>query len=235
MKILFQTSFVFLLFLLTTKNSFAQNLKWNNYNLELVNTKSEILNIEGSSVLKLERDLLKSPFDINNIESTVDGPTFAKIIDIEMINGVIELKVLSKIIENSPFPNARGFVGVGFRVDEKNHFDAIYLRPSNGRVDDQLRRNHTVQYFSYPGYTFSRLRREANGVYETYADIGLDEWIDVKIEIQDKKAKLHLNNQQTPNFIVNDLFGTSKSGKVALWVEIGTIAFFKDLKITPAK
>ena len=165
MKILFKTAFVILLILLTTKNSFAQNLKWNNYNLELVNTKSEILNIEGSSVLKLERDLLKSPFDINNIESTVDGPTFAKIIDIEMINGVIELKVLSKIIENSPFPNARGFVGVGFRVDEKNHFDAIYLRPSNGRVDDKLRRNHTVQYFSYSGYTFRRLRKQTNGCY----------------------------------------------------------------------
>ena len=63
----------------------------------------------------------------------------------------------------------------------------------------------------------------------------MDEWIDVKIEIQDKKAKLHLNNQQTPTFIVNDMLGISKSGKVALWVEIGTIAFFKDLKITPAK
>ena len=28
------------------------------------------------------------------------------------------------------------------------------------------------------------------------------------------------------SLIVNDMLGTSKSGKVALWVEIGTIAFF---------
>lgn len=210
----------------------AQKLPFENLTFELHNVKAEVIKFEGNNVLKLERDLTKSPFDIKNIEASVDGPTFAKITDIEMMNGVIEVKVLSKIMENSPFPDARGFIGVGFRVDDKNNFDAIYLRPSNGRAEDQLRRNHTIQYFSYPGYTFSRLRREANGIYESYADIGLNEWIDVRVEIQDKKAKLYINNQKAPSFIVNDMFGPLKTGNVALWVEIGTIGYFKDLKIT---
>lgn len=218
-------------FSLSTIIANAQKIKFKNQTFELHNVKGEIVKIEGEDILKLERDLMSAPYDKNN-EASVDGPTFAKLTDIEMMNGVIEVKVLSKIIENSPFPDARGFIGVGFRVDEKDHFDAIYLRPSNGRADDQLRRNHTIQYFSYPGYTFSRLRREANGIYETYADIGLNEWIDVKVEIQDKKAKLYVNNQQTPSFIVNNMFGSLKTGNVALWVEIGTIGYFKDLKIT---
>lgn len=221
-----------LLFLFIINSSNAQQIKFDKYNLELVNTKYELLTIDGNRVLKLERDLIASPFDEKNIESSVDGPTFAKITDMEMTNGVIEVKVLSKIMEKSPFATARGFIGIGFRIDKQNHFDCIYLRPDNGRSEDQLRRNHTIQYFSYPGYNFNRLRREANGVYETYADIGLNEWINVRIEVQDKKARLFLNNQKTPSFIVNEMFGETKSGNIALWVEVGTVGYFKDLKIT---
>ncbi|MGI4734536.1 MAG: hypothetical protein ACRYG7_05085 [Janthinobacterium lividum] len=47
----------------------------------------------------------------------------------------------------------------------------MYLRPANGRADNQLQRNHAVQYFSYSDYRFERLRKEAPGQYETYADL----------------------------------------------------------------
>lgn len=212
---------------------YAQKFTWEKYEFEAVNTKAEIVNMDGAQVLRVERDLIASPFDGKNIEASVDGPTYVKLTNVDMENGTIEVKMLSRIMENSPFPAARGFIGVAYRVDQENkNFDAIYLRPSNGRADDQLRRNHTVQYFSYPGNTFSRLRKEANGLYETYADIGLNEWIDVRIEFQDEKAVLYINNQKSPSFIVTKMLGTSKKGSIALWVEIGTIGYFKDLKVT---
>ncbi len=212
---------------------YAQKFTWEKYEFEAVNTKAEIVNMDGAQVLRVERDLIASPFDGKNIEASVDGPTYVKLTNVDMENGTIEVKMLSRIMENSPFPAARGFIGVAYRVDQENKtFDAIYLRPSNGRADDQLRRNHTVQYFSYPGNTFSRLRKEANGLYETYADIGLNEWIDVRIEFQDEKAVLYINNQKSPSFIVTKMLGTSKKGSIALWVEIGTIGYFKDLKVT---
>lgn len=212
---------------------YAQKFTWEKYEFEAVNTKAEIVNMDGAQVLRVERDLIASPFDEKNIEASVDGPTYVKLTNVDMENGTIEVKMLSRIMENSPFPAARGFIGVAYRVDQENkNFDAIYLRPSNGRADDQLRRNHTVQYFSYPGNTFSRLRKEANGLYETYADIGLNEWIDVRIEFQDEKAVLYINNQKSPSFIVTKMLGTSKKGSIALWVEIGTIGYFKDLKVT---
>lgn len=211
----------------------AQKFTWEKYEFEAVNTKAEIVNMDGAQVLRVERDLIASPFDEKNIEASVDGPTYVKLTNVDMENGTIEVKMLSRIMENSPFPAARGFIGVAYRVDQENkNFDAIYLRPSNGRADDQLRRNHTVQYFSYPGNTFSRLRKEANGLYETYADIGLNEWIDVRIEFQGEKAVLYINNQKSPSFIVTKMLGTSKKGSIALWVEIGTIGYFKDLKVT---
>ncbi|MDI6032421.1 hypothetical protein QLS91_04985 [Flavobacterium sp. LB2P84] len=212
---------------------FAQKFTWDKHEFEAVNTKAAIVNMDGVQVLKVQRDLIAFPFDEKNIDTSTDGPTYVKLTNVAMENGTIEVKMLSRIIENSPFPAARGFIGVAYRVDPENKkFDAIYLRPSNGRADDQLRRNHTIQYFSYPGNTFSRLRKEANGLYETYADIGLNEWIDVRIEFQDEKAVLYINNQKSPSFIVTKMLGTSKKGSIALWVEIGTIGYFKDLKVT---
>ena len=212
---------------------FAQKFTWDKHEFEAVNTKAAIVNMDGVQVLKVQRDLIAFPFDEKNIDTSTDGPTYVKLTNVAMENGTIEVKMLSRIIENFPFPAARGFIGVAYRVDQENkNFDAIYLRPSNGRADDQLRRNHTIQYFSYPGNTFGRLRKEANGLYETYADIGLNEWIDVRIELQDKKAVLYINNQKSPSFIVTKMLGTSKTGSIALWVEIGTVGYFKDLKVT---
>ncbi len=212
---------------------YGQQFTWEKQTFSAINSIAKVVELDGAKVLEVTRDLVKSPFDINNIENSVDGPTFVKLANTDIENGIIEVKMLSKIQVDSPFPQARGFIGLAYRIDEANtQFENIYLRPSNGRADDQLRRNHTVQYFAYPGYTFSRLRKEANGLYETYADIGLNEWIDVRLEYQGEKVTLFINNQKSPHFIVNKMLGKSTRGSIGLWVEVGTIGYFKDLKVT---
>jgi hypothetical protein len=92
--------------------------------------------------------------------------------------------------------------------------------------------NHTLQYFSYPDFKFDKLRATTQGEYETYADIGLDEWIRMKIVVKDKSATLYLNEQQAPAFLVKNLLGPTTSGSIGLWVDIGTEGFFKNLKIS---
>ena len=122
----------------------------------------------------------------------VDEPTFANLIASDFKNGVIEVTVLSKLLEEAP-DFARGFIGVAFRIDESNSkFEGIYIRPTNGRADDQLRRNRSTQYFSYPYFKYDRFRKESPGKYESYADIVLNEWIKIKIEVKGEKAKLYL-------------------------------------------
>lgn len=162
----------------------------------------------------------------------VDEPTFAKLIDSDFKNGVIKVTVLSRLLENAP-DFARGFIGVAFRIDESNSkFEGLYIRPTNGRADDQLRRNRSTQYFSYPDFKFDRLRNESAGLYESYADMGLDEWINLKIEVQGDKAKLYLNECSQPVLVVNDLkHGAGYSGSIGLWVDVGTEGFFTDLRI----
>lgn len=207
-------------------------LKWKDQEFEISNVTASITKLRNEEVLRIERDLEALPFDINNMVNTVDEPTFLKIKDLNFENGIIEVKVLSRILESAP-ALARGFIGIAFRINEENtSYESIYLRPTNGRADDQLRRNHTIQYYAYPDYKFNVLRSNSEGEFETYADLELDKWITMRLEIQNKKAKLFLDNKEYASFIVNEMKGSSKNGSIGLWVDIGTEGFFKDLKIT---
>ncbi len=165
-----------------------------------------------------------------------DEPTFVRLNNIDFKNGVIEVKVLSKLLDNAK-DFARGFIGVAFRINEDNsRFESIYLRPTNGRSNEQLRRNHSIQYFSYPDYKFDRLRREAPGEYESYADMELGKWIKMRIVVKDSQAKLFLNDNQQPSLIVNDLkLGPDSNGALGFFVDTGTEGFFSDLKIVKEK
>jgi hypothetical protein len=163
----------------------------------------------------------------------VDEPTFVRLSGVDFTNGTIEVKVLSRLLKNAP-ETARGFIGVAFRINEANSsFENIYIRPTNGRADDQVRRNHSIQYFSYPDYKFDRLRKEAPERYESYADMTLNEWITMKIVVNGTEAKLYLNDAKQPNLLVKDMkHGVGRSGGIGLWVEVGTEGYFTDLKIT---
>jgi hypothetical protein len=169
------------------------------------------------------------------LDSTVNKPNaaaFVKLKGTNLKNGTIEVKVLSRLTKNAS-ASARGFIGVAFRInDSSTKFESIYIRPTNGRADDQVRRNHSIQYYSYPDYPFDRLRKEAPEKYESYADMELNRWITLRIEVKDEKARLYIDNAQQPCLIVNDLkHGPDMSGAVALWVDMGTEGYFSDLKI----
>lgn len=213
-------------------SAWAQPIEWEGRTFNAVNVKASVTEMDGEEVLRVERDYEALPFDNDNLVATVDEPTFVKLSDRDIEDGAVEVKVLSRIQPSSPYPDAHGFIGLAFRVNEDNTaYESIYLRPNVGRSERQAARNHTVQYYAYPDYKFDRLREEAPGLYETYADVGLDEWITMRIEFAGQRADLYLNDQKHPSFIVNDLKGDSESGSIGLWVDVGTEGYFKDFKI----
>lgn len=127
---------------------------------------------------------------------------------------------------------ARGFVGVAFRVaEDASKFECFYLRPTNGRADDQVRRNHSTQYVSFPEFPWFRLRKEAPEKYESYVDLAPGAWTRVKIVARGDKARLFVHGAEQPALVVNDLKHGSSKGAVALWIGPGTVAHFADLKI----
>ena len=215
--------FTILTCLLFTVNLYSQTIRLDTKGLEAVNVYMSIEKLMGSEVVKAIKD---------SSVKEADEPTFAKIKGINFKNGTIEVKVLSRLLKNAP-DFARGFIGVAFRINDSNtKYECIYLRPVNAMVDDQVRRNHSIQYYSYPDYKFDRLRKESPERYESYADIGMNKWITIRIEVKDAQAKLFINNNKQPSLIVNDLkHGANASGAIALWVETGTEGYFKDLKV----
>jgi hypothetical protein len=208
---------------LFTINLYSQTIRLDANSLEPVNVSMSIEKLMGSEVVKAIKD---------SSVKDADEPTFVKIKGINFRNGTIEVKVLSRLLKNAP-DFARGFIGVAFRInDSSTKFECIYLRPVNARVDDQVRRNHSIQYYSYPDYKFDRFRKESPERYESYADMEMNKWITIRIEVKDAQAKLFINNNQQPSLIVNDLkHGANATGSIALWVETGTEGYFKDLKI----
>jgi len=162
----------------------------------------------------------------------VDEPTFAQLVGPKFHGGTIEVAVRSRLLPDAP-PHARGFIGVAFRIlDDRTAFEGIYVRPTNGRANDQLRRNGTVQYFAYPDHKYDRLRREFPRQYETWADIGLDEWIRMRLEVRGRHVELFLNGSPRPAFLVSETF-LEAPGALGLWVDVGTEGFFTDLRVTP--
>ena len=153
---------------------------------------------------------------------------------LDFTSGTIEVDLAGEPGPGAAAGGARGFVGVAFRVQsDRKTYDCFYVRPTNGRVDDQERRNHTAQYIQHPNFPWFTLRKETPSKYESYVDIGPADWIHLKIEVNGDKAKLFVNNHPQPTLIVNDVkSGAAGKGAVALWIEGSTIAHFANLKVT---
>jgi hypothetical protein len=161
--------------------------------------------------------------------------TFAILGGTTFTDGVIEVEVAG-----APAPGAqataRGFVGIAFRMQsDLKTYDAFYLRPTNGRANDQVRRNHSAQYISHPEWPWERLRSETPERYESYVDLAPGVWTRIRIEVQGTKARLFVHGQLQPTLIVNDVkSGAMASGAIALWIGPGTVAHFRDLRVQSA-
>ena len=163
-----------------------------------------------------------------------DPDMIASIEGVEFSNGIIEVEVAGAPGAGAA-QGARGFVGIAFRVQpDQQTYDAFYLRPTNGRADDQERRNHSAQYISHPDWPWFRLRQETPSKYESYVDLLPDVWTKIKIEVRGANARLYVNDQSQPTLIVNDLkTGAAAKGGVALWIGPGTIGHFRNLTVSP--
>jgi hypothetical protein len=128
-----------------------------------------------------------------------------------------------------------GFVGIAFRArPDQSHYELFYLRPGNSQAADQAMRNHAVQYVSVPDFDWYRLRREWPWVYESHAELAMETWTKVRIEVAGRVAKLYLNGSASPSLVVDGLKGEDLRGAVGLWGYSGEEAYFSNVRITAA-
>jgi hypothetical protein len=166
----------------------------------------------------------------------IDAPNGASIAVVKGVtfhDGTIAAEVAGKPGANAG-PAARGFIGIAFRL-QNGRYEHFYLRPTNGRADDQVRRNHSTQYTSHPDYDFARLRKESPEKYESYVDLEPGVWTKMRIEVRGTTAKLFVHDAPQPCLIVNDLKLGDSTGGIALVVGPGTEGYFTGLVVTPAR
>ena len=187
--------------------------------LELHDVKAEAVNYNGKPAVRVDA-----------LPDAANGTSYAILKGSRFHNGTIEVELAGKPGANAG-PGARGFIGIAFRV-QGNRFEYIYLRPTNGRADDQIRRNHSTQYAAYPEFDFDRLRKESPEKYESYVDLEPGVWTKYRIVIDGTKARLFVHEAAQPCLIVNDMKLGDSEGAVALFVGPGTEGYFTHLKIT---
>ena len=149
-------------------------------------------------------------------------------------DGVIEADIALKTTV-PPGQRYPGFVGIVFRArPDASHYELFYLRPGNSDGADQAMRNHVVQYTSAPDFGWYRLRREWPSLYESHAEVALETWTKVRIEVAGRTAKLYLNGSSKPSLVVDGLKGEDLHGAVGLWGFTDEEAYFSNVRITPA-
>ena len=127
------------------KESFVMNIDMIKDNFTAVHTLPAFLGDGIVRIRKIDKEL-------------PDENTYLKANDIIFHNGIIEVDVCGKLLEDAP-DYARGFIGIVFRASNNDsEFESFYIRPTNGKgCTDPGRKAHGCQYFSYPGYTFPLL------------------------------------------------------------------------------
>ena len=113
-------------------------------------------------------------------------------------------------------------------------FESVYLRPTNGRHAGapSPRDRRAIQYFAYPGWRFELLRTTYPDVYETGADIDLDRWTTLRLEVDADRLDAYVDDVLT--LAVDPTLLPPRRGRIGLFVDIGTVAWFSNLQVSHA-
>jgi hypothetical protein len=204
--------------------------------LRLVNAVAEPVTLEGKKGLRVTMsEDAQARMSQQSQDQRTTGEALVVVEGVQFTDGVIEAEIAGAPAPGAP-ETARGFVGIAFRVqDDMRTFEQLYLRPTNGRADDQVRRNRAVQYSSHPDWPFFRTRKETPSKYEAYVDLVPGVWTKIRIEVRGAHARLYVHGQEQPTLIVNDLkLGAEAKGAVALAPGLNSISHFRNVTITSA-
>jgi hypothetical protein len=190
--------------------------------------------MDGRACLRVELEDAITRHGVPGRDS-IDQPTFV-LLPVEFRTGTIEVSVWSRLNGKTDFP-ARAFAGLAFHVaDDPRTFASAYLRPLNGAGLNPPAPRHlrAVQYFAYPDWPFDRLREAyPDGRYESTADIEPSRWISLRVDVEEDRVRVTVDGREVLE--VTAPLAPARSGRVGLFVDIGTEAFFADLIVRGAE
>ncbi|MCK4750684.1 MAG: hypothetical protein KAT15_26680 [Bacteroidales bacterium] len=158
--------------------------------------------------------------------NAVEGDGLGILKEIEFESGTLEVELLG---ENVP---GRSFIGIAFNIQDEETFEAVYFRPFNFVAEEQIRKEHMVQYIFHPDYTWRKLREDKTGEFEDQISTppDPDDWFRAKIQISEDQVIVFVNDIAEPVLKVKRLSET-KTKKIGLWTGFNSSGRFKNLII----
>ena len=191
--------------------------------------------------INLKKEVKKKRINVFNRELTLindgtrvgihlnkaEGEGVAWLKGTEFSNGVIEFDVRGENVQG------HSFVGLAFHAKDNYTYDAIYLRPFRFLDKDLDSRSHSVQYVSFPEYTWRVLRAKFPGKYESAINPSPDpdSWVRVKVVIKDNIVSTFINGSEQPSLVVEKVTNL-KTGGLGFYVADTSGGDFANLTIT---
>jgi sugar lactone lactonase YvrE len=132
-------------------------------------------------------------------------------------NGVIEFDVA--------LDGSRGFPGITFRATSPVAYEHLYLRPHAGLRNDGMQYAPAFgpgsdwQLYNGPGYT-------------TSVEMPAGEWIHVRVEIKDRRARVFYGEAEEPALVITDLKHEPVAGAVGIRSTPDPTAHFSNFSVT---
>jgi sugar lactone lactonase YvrE len=132
-------------------------------------------------------------------------------------NGVIEYDIM--------VDGSRGYPGIRFRAANQFDYENFYIRPHVSNRPDALQYTAAFkgvagwQLYNGPGYTAA-------------AEIPTGEWIHVRLEIKDKRARVYFGDGEEPALVIDDLKHAVAPGSIALTSARDGSVRFADFSVT---
>jgi len=146
--------------------------------------------------------------------------TVAFLPGLQLADGTIEIEIASDI-----------FSGIAVRGVDTANYDLIYFRPQNSGT---AKHEYSVQYVckGKPNADWRTLREKFPGKYEAGADMKVNQWFHVRIQLEGRQLKCFVDRSAEPVLVVDSMLGDQPTGKVGIW---GWDSHFRNLRVTPSK
>lgn len=188
---------------------------YKNGKLKAVNREIRIISNDSGAYLKI-------------LESKKEGIVWLPVKAFK--NGTIEIEMRGKDVFQ------RSFIGIAFHGADNSNYDAVYCRPFNFFAKDSVQRIHAVQYISHPDYTWEKLRKERNSVFEKEIinPPNPNEWFTMKLVVTGTAVMVYIKNQTQHSLMIQKL-NHRTTGKIGLFTADSSGGDFKNIIINYRK
>ncbi len=194
----------------------------------LVGCSNKTINLSKEDVHLVNRQIVQSPTQSSKVlmlnNQMGDGLAILK--NKRFDEGIIEIELKG---ENLP---GRSFIGLAFNIQNDSTYEAIYFRPFNFQADEQIKREHSVQYISHPKNTWRYLRTNFEGQYEAEytRKPSPDEWFSISISIDSENVTVYDEESNTELLRVVRL-EKQMSDRIGLWTGNNSKGEFRKLMV----